>query len=86
VSSQTNYLIIGQDPGPSKLSLAKQHNTIIISEFEFLDAVELLRQSQGKSAKKVPEKPKFKQENELDSVIFLFICVFPLLIPAEAFL
>ena len=36
VSSKTDYLIIGENVGQSKMSKAKSHNIEILSELEYL--------------------------------------------------
>ncbi len=39
ISSKTNFLVAGENMGPSKLAKAKQLGTKILSEEEFLDMV-----------------------------------------------
>jgi replication factor C subunit 1 len=48
-SSKTSYVVLGSDPGPSKLELIKKHNLKTLSESEFLQLLD----SFGK-----PEVPK----------------------------
>ena len=40
VSSKTSYLVIGENPGPSKIDKAKKFNITVINEEEFLKFLE----------------------------------------------
>lgn len=55
-SSKTTYLVVGEDPGESKLSKARKHNITQINEDELLDLI-------GSSLKNDNDKKIVNDEN-----------------------
>jgi len=56
-SSKTTYLVVGEDPGESKLAKAKKHNIKQINEDELLDLI-------GSSLDKDDEKKNIKDDSD----------------------
>jgi replication factor C subunit 1 len=45
-SSKTSYVVLGADPGPSKLELIKKHNLKTLSESEFFQLLDTFGKSE----------------------------------------
>ena len=61
-SSKTDYVVLGDNAGPSKLAAIKKHNLKILSEDEFLNLI-ATRKGPG-DGKGLSEKEKKKKEKE----------------------
>ena len=61
-SSKTDYVVLGDNAGPSKLAAIKKHNLKTLSEDEFLDLIST-RKGPG-NGKGLNEKEKKKKEKE----------------------
>ncbi len=61
-SSRTNYVVLGDNAGPSKLAAIKKHNIKTLSEDEFLNLI-ATRKGPG-NGKGLSEKEKKKKDNE----------------------
>jgi replication factor C subunit 1 len=61
-SSKTDYVVLGDNAGPSKLAAIKKHNLKTLSEDEFLDLV-ATRKGPG-NGKGLSEKEKKKKDKE----------------------
>ncbi|KAF9530949.1 purine nucleotide binding protein [Crepidotus variabilis] len=64
-SSKTDFVVLGQDAGPSKLAAIKKHGIKTINEDEFLNLI-TTRKGLGKG--KVHEKTKKKMEKEQEDI------------------
>ncbi|KAJ8516409.1 hypothetical protein ONZ45_g6270 [Pleurotus djamor] len=65
-SSKTDYIILGEDAGPSKLAAIKKHNLKTLSEDEFLNLI-ATRKGPG-NGKGFDEKTKKKMEKEQETI------------------
>lgn len=69
-SSKTNYVVLGDNAGPSKLAAIKKHNLKTLSEDEFLDLIATRKgPGDGKGLSEKEQKKKDKEEKAIrDSV------------------
>lgn len=61
-SSKTDYVVLGDNAGPSKLAAIKKHNLKVLSEDEFLNLI-ATRKGPG-DGKGLSEKEKKKKDKE----------------------
>lgn len=64
-SSKTDFVVLGDNAGPSKLAAIKKHNLRTMSEDEFLN---LIGTRKGLGNGKVDEKTKKKTEKEQETI------------------
>lgn len=64
-SSKTDYVVLGDNAGPSKIAAIKKHGIKTLTEDEFLD---LIGTRKGLGNGKVDEKTKKKMEKEQDEI------------------
>ena len=64
-SSKTDFVVLGEDAGPSKLAAIKKHGIKTLSEDEFLH---LISTRKGLGNGKVDEKTKKKMEKEQEEI------------------
>jgi hypothetical protein len=69
-SSKTNYVVLGDNAGPSKLAAIKKHNLKTLSEDEFLNLIATRKgPGDGKGLSEKEQKKKDKEEKAIwDSV------------------
>jgi replication factor C subunit 1 len=65
-SKKTSYIVLGEDAGPKKLELIKQHNLKVINEEGLFELIRKLPANGGDSA--AAEVNKKKQEQEEDKI------------------
>jgi replication factor C subunit 1 len=65
-SSKTNFVVLGDNAGPSKLNAIKKHGIATLNEDEFLNLI-ATRKGPG-SGKGVDEKTKKKMEKEKEAI------------------
>ena len=63
-SSRTDYVVLGDNAGPSKLAAIKKHEIKTLNEDEFLNLIATRRLGNGK----VDEKTKKKMEKEKEEI------------------
>ena len=63
-SSRTDYVVLGDNAGPSKLAAIKKHGIKTLNEDEFLNLIATRRLGNGK----VDEKTKKKMEKEKEEI------------------
>lgn len=63
-SSKTNYVVLGEDAGPSKLKAIQKHGLKTLDEDQFLDLI-ATRKGSGKG---LDEKTRKKMEKEQDVI------------------
>jgi len=61
VSGKTSYVIVGRDPGQSKMDKVAKHKTKVLNEDEF---IELVQTRPGKKPAPEPPKKKVKEEEK----------------------
>ena len=64
-SSKTDYVVLGDNAGPSKIAAIKKHGINTLSEDEFLN---LIATRKGLGNGKVDEKTKKKMEKEKEEI------------------
>lgn len=64
-SSKTDFVVLGDNAGPSKLAAIKKHNLRTLGEDEFLD---LIATRKGLGNGKVDDKTKKKMEKEQQAI------------------
>ena len=64
-SSKTNYVVRGDNAGPSKIAAIKKHGINALNEYEFL---KLIATRKGLGNGKVDEKTKKKMEKEKEEI------------------
>ena len=64
-SSKTDYVVLGDNAGPSKIAAIKKHGIKTLNEDEFLD---LIATRKGLGNGKIDEKTKKKMEKEKEEI------------------